>query len=548
MRTVEQTTVDESEFLDVVQIGYGPVGQTMAGLLGRSGHRVAAFEQHRELYGLARVGGVDHEVMRILQALDVAEEFEAYACPLEGFDVLDAAGEAVLHVGFSEEGESTWHRRYLLFQPDLERLLDRAVRSLPTVEVHQGWRAVGLTEHDDHVEVTVRRRGTAERRTVRARYVIGADGANSFARAASGIEWVDLGFECQTVNIDFRPNDPDLEIPGLPALSQVWDPAHPRLLMRRSGWKHARWEFLLPHGADPDQELDPRRCWDRLAPWVKPEDGEVMRRSLYAFHAQMARCWSRGRVTLVGDAAHVMPPTLGQGVCAGMRDAATLAWKLDLVLRGVAGHHLLETYEKERRPHVEAQMAVAVELARAWTLSDPVIAAARDAAARAGAREGPPPFSGLPDGVLFHRDVHGDKAAPVAPAGELFVQGLVEHAGRAGRFHDVTGQGFVVLALDADPCTVLDIGQQAFLQQIRAKVAQISNAYRPPADVVADLRGTYTRWLQERSVRAVVVRPDYYVFGGARTLDGLPDLVDDLRRRLLPGHVPAGIGATAGPL
>ena len=193
------------------------------------------------------------------------------------------------------------------------------------MRLYQGWEAVRLESGKDHAELTARRRGTGELRTFRARYLIGADGANSFVRQAAGIEWTDLGYRSRQLVIDYRPHDPEVRIENLPDLAMVCDPARPAFLMRRLGWKHARWEFALLPGETPQEMEDPQRAWELLAPWVKPADGELIRHVVYPFQALLAGDWRRGRVLLIGDAAHVMPPVTGQGVCSGIRDAKTLA-------------------------------------------------------------------------------------------------------------------------------------------------------------------------------------------------------------------------------
>ena len=522
---------DEMEVFDVVQVGYGPVGQAVAALLGRRGHRIAVFERQHSLYGLPRVGGVDHEIMRILQSLGVAAGLEAQTYPARGFDFLSAAGKTLAHLDWNHKRESGWELRPLVYQPDLEDALDQAVRSQPAVKVNQGWEAVHLEQYHDHAELTVQNRDTGQPRKLGARYIIGTDGASSFVRQAAGIEWVDLGYHSEELVIDYRPHDPESGIAGMPDLALVFDPAQPRFLMRRLGWKHARWEFHLLPGEDRDEAAEPGRCWERLAPWVTPADGELIRHFVYPFQSLVAADWRRGRVFLAGDAAHVMPPIMGQGLCTGIRDAAALAWKLDLVLRGLAGDSLLDAYCQERKPHAEAVIDMSVELARAWSVTDPAIAAARDTEMLAGSGEPPPPFPGLADGIL-HRDSRGQ---PLAPGGQLFVQDFAEYRGRTGRFDDVVGQGFVVMALDADPRSVLNQGQLASLDQVGARLVQVSSAYKPGPEVVADLRGTYARWLRERGLRAVVTRPDYYIFGAAASLEDLPVVVDSLRRQLRAG-------------
>ena len=174
---------------------------------------------------------------------------------------------------------------------------------------------MNAAQHEDHIELQVEQRDTGLTRRLRARYVVGADGASSFVRQAAAIDWVDLGYQSEELVIDYRPHDPEAEIAGMPDLALVFDPAQPLFLMRRLGWKHARWEFHLLPGQDPEEAQQADRCWERLAPWVTPADGELIRHFVYPFQSLVAADWRRGRALLVGDAAHVMPPTMGQA-CA----------------------------------------------------------------------------------------------------------------------------------------------------------------------------------------------------------------------------------------
>ncbi|MFN5720338.1 MAG: FAD-dependent monooxygenase, partial [Bradyrhizobium sp.] len=93
-------------------------------------------------------------------------------------------------------------------------------------------------------------------------------------------------------------------------------------------------------------------------------DLTIWRSAVYRFHALLGQRWRDRRVLLMGDAVHQTPPFLGQGLCAGIRDAVNLAWKLRLVLRGDAGETLLDSYEIERKPHVRAVVASAKEFGK----------------------------------------------------------------------------------------------------------------------------------------------------------------------------------------
>ncbi len=318
----------EPEF-DVAILGYGPVGHVAAALLGRAGHRVAVFDRQVSLYPLPRIGHLDHEVMRIVQAVGAAERFERDAYVCSTYDWFNAAGDVLIHFDWSKPEITGWHPHYLFYQPDLDEVLAASVDALPNVQVGRGWEATAITQDGDGVTLDLARRDGGDARRVKARYLLGADGANSFVRRHTGIPWEDLGFHADWLVVDYRPNDPDAEI-GIPVAGQLCDPARPVSMFRRIGHKHCRWEFMLLPGETRDDIERPERIWELLSRWVTPADGTLVRHAVYTFRSGLAGTWRRDRVLLVGDAAHVMPPFLGQGMGSGFRDAINLAWKLDL--------------------------------------------------------------------------------------------------------------------------------------------------------------------------------------------------------------------------
>ena len=347
---------------------------------------------------------------------------------------------------------------------------------------------------------------------MRARWLVGADGANSFVRETSGISRRDLGFQERWLVVDAEPHDMGA-LAHLPIASQRCDPARPTTIVQ-SGPRHRRWEFmLLPHEQPSDFE-DPERVWALLEPWYRPQDGPLTRSTVYEFRSMVADQMRKGHVLIVGDAAHLTPPFLGQGLCSGLRDAANVAWKLDLVLRGVAHERLLGTIEAERQPQNEAVIRLAIELGKVLCQLDPEAAAERDAMLRAA---GPPPpleLAPLAAGLL-----HQPIGEPDPLAGTLSVQGVVERAGREGRFDDVVGGGFQLIVADGDPLEGLSRRERKLLDTLAVTVASLDPA---APHGVRDRDGRLTAWLSEHNAHAVLVRPDFYVFGAAASARARP--------------------------
>jgi 3-(3-hydroxy-phenyl)propionate hydroxylase len=404
---------------DVVIVGYGPVGAVLANLLGRRGVDVAVFEPALDVYHLPRAAHFDDEVMRVFQAVGLADTVLPSTTPVRGMDFV-TADRSVLF-GFASADRPRrhgWEPGYLFHQPDLERALRAGVDALPSVSVHLGTEVVELRPGTDEVVVEVSDVASGEQRSVTAAFVVGCDGARSTVRRSVGVGLDDLGFDQPWLVVDTMLLDgAGARLPD--RVLQVCDPARPSTFVPSAG-AHRRWEFMAVGDEGADELLAPGTVAALLAPWVEVgRDVEVVRSAVYSFHALVARRWRAGRVLLAGDAAHQMPPFLGQGMCAGIRDAANLAWKLALVLDG-ARDALLDSYQAEREPHVRAVIELAVSLGGIIQTTDPTVAAARDASFRSTGGA-PPDGAGLPPvgyGVAWGDDPAVGRPYPQAHVGD----------------------------------------------------------------------------------------------------------------------------------
>src|SRR5471032_2646858 len=525
----------DQNILDVVIVGYGPVGQSLSILLGERGYNVATFDRWPSLYPLPRAVFHDHEIRRIFQAMGIGKEVERISQPSSTYQWFNADWKTLVEIDWSAESISDGPVGYLFNQPSLEALLDEKAKSLPSVSVNQGWEATELRQFPDYCEVTLRKGKmdgnvwvpTGETRTVRARYVVGADGANSFVRKSERIAFEDLGFQEDWLVIDLKPNEGvKLDVPDI---GQWCNPARPTTMVP-GGPGYRRWEFMrLPHESVEDLQR-PEKVWELLSPWVTPEAATLVRHAVYKFRSLIAENWHSGRVVLAGDAAHQMPPFMGQGMCSGIRDAWNLAWRFDLLLRGLADDSLLDSYTLERKPQIRAVIEASMAMGKVVCVSDPVKAAERDAAYLSGNVAPLPPFPGLTDGLL-------QKDGQLR--GILGVHGSIEIGGKVSRYDEVIGRGFHLLVRgDQDPLASLTPEQQSFIHDYDVKVVRLAATADSSKGIYRDVSGKYLRFMAEAGLKALIVRPDYYCYGGVAELSALPKLLNSLREQLQQSSQP----------
>lgn len=488
---------------DVAIVGYGPTGAVLANLLGAAGLRVAVFEREPGILDLPRAVAFDGEAMRVFQAIGLAERLAPAIRPSAGMRYVSARGETlVIREAASGEGPQGWAIHYLFHQPALEQALRDGVARYSNVEVFSRHEVRRVADGGNQATLEVEDLDRGETRRVCAEWVVGCDGARSLVRRAIGADHEDLGLHQPWLVVDFvLERDVDLPLTTV----QYCDPARPTTYVNVVG-RRRRWEIMLMPGDDPETIAQPASTWRLVSRWLQPGDARIERSAVYTFHSLIARRWRAGRLLIAGDAAHQTPPFLGQGMCAGIRDAANLAWKLALVVRRTASERLIDTYESERLPHVREFIALAVRMGGIIQTTDPAVAAERD---RRLAGDGAPEMLVYPTPQLGP----GVRADAPPPTGVVFPQPRLDD-GR--RLDAAIGSGFAVIGA-AD--TISGVSASTRDRWAALGVAALAN---PGAAIDA--------WLAEHGARAVMLRPDRYVVGIARTagdLDRLTSLVPE---------------------
>ena len=375
----------------------------------------------------------------------------------------------------------------------------------------EGFTVSAIEQDDDAVTI----RGDAGA-VVRARYVVGADGGSGFTRRTLCESVDDYGFQENWLVCDFKIRR---DVPGLPMFRQICNPAQPTSIVR-IGPEHHRFSFMLNPGETPEEAVEPARVWARVGPYLSQDDADMIRVVNYMFRSRIADQWRQGRVLLAGDAAHEMPPFLGQGMCSGIRDSHNIAWKLDLVLTGKADAAVLDTYQTEREPHVRFITEKAIALGSVQTIRDPAAARARDTrllAERAADQK--------PEKLKFP----ALSSRLVANSGAVFPQGFVHIGKRAGRFDDIVGAGWRIVAWRPGVLAHLTDAHRDAWSDIGGEIA-LFGATGDAALVDSD--GIYEAWFAAESGMAVIVRPDWHVYGVAADSSALAELLERLQNEL----------------
>lgn len=501
---------------DVVILGCGPTGVVLANLLGELGCRVAVLEREPEVHPIPRATHVDEETLRNFQATGLMPALLGHTTLVGKIEVVDEDGSVLLADEVGDPAASHGYTGSRFFdQPAFERILREGLRRFPTVRLELGAEVVGIAELGDGVTVTARR-GDGEAMVLRAAWVVGCDGGRSVTRAAIGAEMESLAPRKHWLIVDTLLND-TADAARLPDRFRYLLERERLTLYAHGIGRNRRWEFQLGDDeATPDEATV--RGW--IGRFIEPERLTITRIAKYAHNSLLAARWRAGRILIAGDAAHMMPPTAGQGMCAGIRDAINLAWKLHAVVSGRAAPGLLDSYERERRPHVHEVLAGTLFMSERLQASTGLQRWRRRNELRLVGSL-PPVRSLLRHLGLRHPPLREGCLDAGSPGrGQHLPQVRVRHEGREVLLDEVLGYRFA-LVVRAEVLTTRDLDWAA---------AQGVRVLRPGADFV-EVEGQLARFMRKQELDFVLVRPDRQIFGAGAARE-LPRVEAALTARL----------------
>lgn len=516
---------------DVIILGYGPTGKLLAALLSDAGHRVAVVDRWSTSFPLPRAIAYYHDAKRMFTSLGLMDRIARVSRPFDHYTWFNADWEVLVDFDHGTDSPSGGPGGYTFSQPDLEDIFDAELRGRDNIAFYTGFEAQSVAQDAGCASVVLRpfdtqtETATGDEIRLSARYLVGSDGANSLVREAIGSGQEDLGFNADWMVVDVEPLSPEgLDVPD----SAQWcNPARPTTIVP-CGTKLRRWEVMMHPGENPEAFMSDENVWALLSRWVTPQTGRLVRKALYHFQSLIAESWRSGRLLLAGDAAHLMPPFMGQGMGSGLRDAWGLAWELDLVLRGVSTPDLLDEYQRERADHVRQYIDLSMEMGQVVCMTDPEAVARRDRDMKRGEmplQDHTPTITG---GVIAR-----EGGAPAPGAGLFLPHVELEGPDGTRRALDaITGRRVVLLTWGARP---LDPAAQAVLDRVGGVVLPLGPGF------YRDTEGRLEAFFDAHRAVALIARPDFHSFAVARASDDLSGLVRDLGQRLHLSAVTATI-------
>ncbi|WP_241473944.1 bifunctional 3-(3-hydroxy-phenyl)propionate/3-hydroxycinnamic acid hydroxylase [Mycolicibacterium neoaurum] len=500
---------------DVLIVGAGPVGLTLANILGQQGVSTLVVEDRDTLIDYPRGVGLDDESLRTFQSIGLVREILPHTVPNQILRFYDAKRKLLAEMA-PPDARFGWPKRNGFVQPLVDAELLRGLGRFAHVQVRWSTRMENCAVDADGVTVDLVSAGATE--SVRARYVVGCDGGRSATRHLMGVSFEGTTSATRWLVVDLA-NDPL----GHPNSEVGADPDRPYASISIAHGIR-RFEFMI-HAHETDEQVEQPAFIERmLAPFVPhPDRVDIIRHRVYTHHSRIAGSFRKGRLLLGGDAAHLMPVWQGQGYNSGIRDAANLGWKLAAVVNGQADDALLDSYDAERRKHARAMIDLSTLVGRVISPTNRHVATLRDKVIRAASvvptlkryvlemRFKPMPR--YDTGAV----VHNESASAVPPAGTLFIQPAVDtRVAQNVLLDEILGAGFAVLAWNNNPRALLSEDTYTRWKTLGATFIEArpntqlhwSGHDDPGVTIVGDRTGALKRFFDAHAESVLFLRPD----------------------------------------
>ena len=488
---------------DIAICGYGPVGSTFAGLMGKLGYKVLVIERNIGPSPTARAINTDGEQLRTFDRLGIAEKVVENSTEIHCVHFGDANLNPIQTieqpVGVSAMG---WPNQVLFYQPELEGFIRASVESENNIVIKEGTELLSFDDSDEGVYLYCK--DSKGDLTFFSKYLIGCDGASSFVRRELDVDLEDFEYNQEWLVCDAHLTK-KINIPEKEAM-QVCDPKRPGTYVPgRRG--HLRFEFKKMPGEDSNELEKDENVWKLLKPWINKDNAELERAQVYSFHACIAETWRKGNVLIAGDAAHQMPPFMGAGMGTGIRDVTNISWKLDLLLKNKANERILDTYQEERHSHAKWTIAQTV------TIGQVIEGFCAAAEGKEYEPKGPSydvNFPHIPAGI------YSDPADMIT--GVPIPQPILIKDNKKEMLDKMINENFAILAQESN----LDLTEKAktIVDLLGIKLITM-DSYE---DSEERLKTVFEKY------KAVLIRPDKYTYGGVEDISSLSDMIESLEK------------------
>ena len=491
------------EQFDIAICGYGPVGSTFAGLMGKLGYKVLVIERNIGPSPTARAINTDGEQLRTFDRLGIAEKVVENSTEIHCVHFGDANLNPIQTieqpVGVSAMG---WPNQVLFYQPELEGFIRASVESENNIVIKEGTELLSFDDSDEGDYLYCK--DSKGDLTFFSKYLIGCDGASSFVRRELDVDLEDFEYNQEWLVCDAHLTK-KINIPEKEAM-QVCDPKRPGTYVPgRRG--HLRFEFKKMPGEDSNELEKDENVWKLLKPWINKDNAELERAQVYSFHACIAETWRKGNVLIAGDAAHQMPPFMGAGMGTGIRDVTNISWKLDLLLKNKANERILDTYQEERHSHAKWTIAQTV------TIGQVIEGFCAAAEGKEYEPKGPSydvNFPHIPAGI------YSDPADMIT--GVPIPQPILIKDNKKEMLDKMINENFAILAQESN----LDLTEKAktIVDLLGIKLITM-DSYE---DSEERLKTVFAKY------KAVLIRPDKYTYGGVEDISSLSDMIESFEK------------------